>query len=98
MGVYTIIMFALAVVTLFFAGLMYIGETGWLRTFERVNYKDKKDYARYLGKSVALIALSFLLSGIVSLFAGIIIPVIVLIVGIVLSIIWMTKHFSEHTL
>lgn len=52
-----ILMLIFAAIILLFAVAIYRGNSGLVRTFDWTRVKDKREYCRFLGKSVALCAL-----------------------------------------
>lgn len=88
-------MLVFAAVLLLVALIIYSGDTSLVRTMRFTKVKDKKKYAQYLGKSLALVALALILSGIAGLFLPVIVSVILLVVLIVAAIIFIAKNAKD---
>ncbi|MCQ2401342.1 MAG: hypothetical protein MJ059_05405 [Lachnospiraceae bacterium] len=95
---YTGIMFGFAVVSLIPILLFMNGEGEWLRQFNRSRVKNKKEYARFLGKVTALIATSCLVSGLISLILPSWVAAIFLAAGCVFTMRYAIKGANEHYL
>lgn len=72
----SIVMFAFSAVLLIAALIIYGGDTSLVRTMAFTKVKDKKEYAKLLGKSLGMIALSMTVSGVIGLFMPVIVSVI----------------------
>ena len=72
----SIVMFAFSAALLIVAAIIFRGDTGLVRTMKFTKVKDKKEYAKLLGRTLGLIALSLIVSGII----GLVLPVIVSVI------------------
>ncbi len=82
-------MFVFAGALLIYAALLSAGESGLIMREYAVKMKDKKQYAKQLGKVIALVAAAPVLSGLVALFFEsdeLLVPVIILVAGIAAAI------------
>ena len=96
MPVFTCVMSALAI-ALFIAGaLLCAGQYGWLRSFRWSSHKDNKAYARYLGKSTIGLGAIMLASGLAHLQLGTVPGVVLLIGGIAIAFVVITKGAGKH--
>ncbi len=93
--IYRTILFIIAAALLIAALLLSKGETGWLYTFERAAYKDKLQYAKFLGRILAYIALAMIVSGLAS-FLNLTLAVILLIAGVIASIVYCVKKAPDY--
>ena len=96
MSIYAYMMCALAIALLVAGLLLYGGQSGWLHSFNWSSVKDKKAYARFLGKGIMLLAASCLISGMACEAIGVAPAVILLIAGVVASFAYLTKGSSQH--
>lgn len=96
---YAILMFAFAVLMWIYALCLRSGDYGLVLRGHATSPKDKKAYARYVGKLVALVAIAPFLSALVSLIGPfnimILVAVAVLIIGIVAFLIIGIKCFDD---
>lgn len=82
---------------LFIAGfLLFCGSTGWLYSFNRSRVRDKKAYARFLGKGVMGIGGFCWLSALVFTFVGETIGLAVFIFGIIFVLVMLVRHAGPH--
>lgn len=95
MPIYTTVMLVLTAALMIPALLLCAGETGWLYSFGRASVKDKRAYAKLLGRAVAALGLCTLASGLLALLS---IPaaVIVLAAGFTVTFIVITRKAKEH--
>ena len=93
---YTGIMLGLTVVSLIPTLLFLKGEGGWLYSFSRAKVKNKKQYAKFLGKIMALIAASFLVSGLISFILPAGAAAVFLIAGCAYAVIYAKNRINEH--
>lgn len=82
----SIVMFVFSAVLLIAALIIYGADTSLVRTMAFTKVKDKKEYAKLLGKSLAMIALSMTVSGVIGLFMPVIISVILAAASLVIII------------
>lgn len=75
--------------------LLYKGETGWLKSFNKAKYKDKKTYSKYIGKCIFYFAIVFLINGLISLFISVLLSLIILIILIIVLIVILCKNTKE---
>ena len=96
---YAILMFAFAVLLWIYALCLRSGDYGLVLRGHATSPRDKKAYARYIGKIIALVALAPFLSALVSLIGPfnimIFVAVGVLIAGVVAFIIIGIKCFDD---
>lgn len=81
---YSIIMFIFAGMLLIYAALLSTGDSGLIMREYAAKMKDKKQYAKQLGKVIALVAAAPALSGLSALFFesdALLVPVIILVAG-----------------
>lgn len=93
---YLIVMLALTAGLLLAGGLLYAGQTGWLHSFDRARVKDRKAYARFLGKAVASLGISTSASGLTYLAAGAAPAVVLLLTGFVATMVAVAKAAGRH--
>ena len=90
MLLYSIIMFAGAVLLSAFSIAIYRGKTNLIHDYHQTKVRDKAAYGRAFGKALVCFAAAMLLSGIVGLFADTeiikIVAVAVLILGLGIGI------------
>ncbi|MDO4491834.1 MAG: hypothetical protein Q4B85_12275 [Lachnospiraceae bacterium] len=92
----SILMFIFAGMLLLVAIILYSGDTGLIRTINYVRVKDKKKYARFLGKSMALTAVAPLVAGIAGLFLPAFVTAVVLIVLTIVILIVIARQSDSH--
>lgn len=95
MEIFTILMFILAFAFLIPAILLYLGECSWLRSFDKAKYKNKKEYAKFLGKCILYFSIAFCLSGLASLLISELLSVIILIIEIIIIIVIISKKSKK---
>lgn len=94
---YSLIMFAAAVLFLGLAAAIYRGNTNLIHSYHQTNIKvpDKKAYGKAFAKAMLTLPASLILSGAIALLGGTtslaLISVGVLLVGIIVSLIIITK-------
>lgn len=92
----SIVLFVFAGALLIAALLLYKGETGWLRSFDRAVYKDREEYARFLGKTIAVTALCCALGGVAGLFLGVLGALGIAAAGIIATVIIAAKKSVDY--
>lgn len=93
---YSVLMFIFAACILLAGFLVFRGETGLIRTFNRVKVKDKAAYVKFLGRSIMVTAAAPLLSGIAAFFTGIGIALAVLAAVLIAELIVIAKRSNGH--
>ncbi len=89
-------MFVFAALILLMALLIYKGNTGLIRTMEFTKVKDKKEYARFFGKSLAIVALAPIIAGIAGLFLDTLVSVIIFVVLLFAAIVLVAKKSKKY--
>lgn len=95
---YLIVMIVLTIAFALTGMILASGETGWLKSFDRAVYKDRKAYAKFLGKSTASLGISTLGSGLISLITGPVAAGILMAVGIIATIVIIAKKSKDYYL
>ena len=90
MLLYSIIMFAVAVLFAVLSLLIYRGKTSLIHDYHQTRVEDKVGYGKALGKALSPFAISPLASGVIALFARaellMTVALLVLILGMVVGI------------
>ena len=87
MLVYSIIMFLVAVIFMGMGIAIYRGKTDLIHDYHQTKVTDKAAYGKAFGKTMFVIAMALLLSGIIGLFDNsAVLAVVVLIIGLVIGI------------
>lgn len=86
MVVYSVILFAVAVLFFGLAAAIYRGNTNLIHSYHQTHVKeaDKKQYGRSFSKGLFVLAVSMVLSGIIALL-GETFPVVMISVGVLLA-------------
>ncbi|MEG0751701.1 MAG: DUF3784 domain-containing protein [Oscillospiraceae bacterium] len=87
MIIYSIIMFAMALLMIVVGILVYRGKTELIHDYHQTKVTDKKAYGKAMGKALAGISVPLVTTGIVAFFTASVLPTLVLIVGIIISLI-----------
>lgn len=91
-----ILMSVFAVVLLLFAALVYSGDTGLIRTMRFVKVKDKKEYARFLGRSLAAAALILIVGALLSLVMKLTVALFLTLVLLILALAIIAGRSSKY--
>lgn len=91
-----IIMLIFAAILMVVALIVYSGDTGLIRTINFIKVKDKRDYARFLGKSLGLCAVIIALSGCLALVARAIYAVLLMVVSLIGALIMISKKSHKY--
>lgn len=92
----SILMFIFAAMLLIVALLIYKGNTGLIRTFNFVKVKDSREYARFLGKSLAMLALAPILGGVAGVLISNAAAGIVLVVLFIVEMVIIAKRSKNY--
>ena len=92
----SVVMIVFAAVLFIFGALIAAGETGLIRSFHWVRVKDKKEYARFLGKTIAAVGISPLLGALVNQLAGGAAAAVVLAAGIVITLAAASRKSKDY--
>ena len=95
MKVYSAVLLCVSAGLFLAAALLLKGEGGWLHSFDWAAVKNKKKYAQFLGKAVAYLALTALVSAL-SAYLSIGLAVILLIAGFIAVMVYVVKKAPEH--
>lgn len=91
-----VLFFILAGVMFLFALMVYKGETGLIRTFKFTNVKDKDEYARYLGKSIALVGVAILIGAALCLVVKTGIAMLIMVILVIAVFVYIAKHSHKY--
>lgn len=93
---YTGMILGFAILALIPTLLLLKGEGEWLHSFNWAKVKNKKQYARFLGKVMAIITASCFVSGLLSFLLPSGIAAIILVAGCVYAVIYAKNKVNEH--
>ncbi len=89
------LMFGFAVLLLLFGGFVYLGNGEIIKGYRFAKIKNKKEYDRYLGKSIAMCALAPFLSGIGSIFLGNFAAISIFIAVLIVLLVNISKNAKD---
>lgn len=98
MILYTIIMFAVAVLFFFLGRSIYRGNTDLIHDYHQTRVTDKEAYGKAFGKAMFTMAAAMALSGLLALFVHGFLPVLVLFLGLsvgIIQIILVQKKYNN---
>lgn len=86
MIVYSVILFAAAVLFFGLAAAIYSGNTNLIHAYHQTHVKeaDKENYGRSFSKGLFVLAVSLVFSGIIALF-GTAVPIVIASIGVLLA-------------
>lgn len=91
-----VVLYILAIVLLLMAILVSKGETGLIRTFNFTKVKDKNEYARFLGKAIALEALAVMLGAGICLIINVKVGIALLIILVIAALVFISKKSHKY--
>ena len=89
-------MLIFAAVLFLFALMVFKGETGLIRTFRFTAVRNKKEYAGFLGKTLALVALTMAAAGAVCYFINTVTGLITFTVLFILEMVMIGKRSKKY--
>ena len=87
MIVYSIILFAVAILFIVIGVMVYNGRTDLIHSYHQARVKDKRGYGCAMGKALAGIGVSMAVSGVLGLFTDSGLVTAVLIIGMAISLV-----------
>ena len=92
----SLVMFIFSAALLLVAAIIYSGDTGLVRSMKFTKVKNKKAYAKFLGKSLAAIALALCAAGVMGLFLPVSVSVITAAVLLVILLSVTAKRSAKY--
>lgn len=96
MNVFSIILFLTSILLVVIGVSIYKGNTELIHSYHQENVTDKVGYGKAMGKSLIVLSLPLIVSGVIALFTETSIPVIILIVGMVSGFIPIFKTQQKY--
>ena len=93
---YSIIMFAIALLMIVLGMLVYGGKTDLIHDYHQRRVTDKRGYAKAMGKALAAVSIPLIVSGAAALFTSSILPVAILVAGLAISLIPLSKTQKKY--
>ncbi len=87
MIIYSVIMYAVGILMVIIGILVYKGKTELIHSYHQRKVKDKKAYAKAMGKVLLGISLPLFVSGTVGLFTASALPTVILLVGLAVALV-----------
>ena len=91
-----VLFFILAGAMFLFALMVYKGETGLIRTFKFTSVKDKTEYARHLGKSIALVGVAILIGAALCLVMKTGIAMLIMLILVIAALVFISKNSHKY--
>ena len=98
MILYSVFMFAVAVLFFFLGRAIYCGNTDLIHDYHQTRVTDKEAYGKAFGKAMFTMAAAMALSGLLALFVHGFLPVLVLFLGLsvgIIQIILVQKKYNN---
>ena len=96
MNIFSIILFITSILLIVIGVSIYKGNTELIHSYHQENVTDKAGYGKAMGKSLIVLSLPLIVSGVIAFFTETSIPAIILIVGMVLGFIPIFKTQQKY--
>lgn len=96
MSIFSIILFLTSLLLIILGVSIYKGNIELIHPYHQENVTDKVGYGKAMGKSLIVLSLPLIVSGIIAFFTQNSLPVIILITGMILGFIPIVKNQQKY--